>query len=294
MAQLFRMDQPKAAVPVQPSPSQSNRVRVSLSDKSLLNAPRFLAKLLLVVLLCVSFKTMAAEVNVFAAASLQDALKQIALAYEKSSGDKIVFNFAASGTLALQIANGAPADIFFSADESKMDSLAAKSLIVSNSRHDLLGNSLVIVSSTDSAAIQLPFDLTNNSIKRIALGDAKMVPAGAYAKAYLEKQNLWSAVQPKVIPCENVRAVLAAVESGNVDAGFVYKTDSTISKKVKIAFEIPLADAPAIKYPIALIKDGHSEAAAKFLEYLQSNAAAAVFQKSGFIFLESGTSAPGK
>lgn len=237
--------------------------------------------------LCLFVTAHAADINVFAAASLTDALKQIAADYEKTSGDKVVFNFAASGTLALQIENGAPADIFFSADESKMDRLAAKGLVIPESRHDLLGNSLVIVATPDSTAIHSPGDLTNSTVSKIAIGDVKIVPAGTYAKTYLEKLGLWQTLQPKLIPCENVRAVLAAVESGNVDAGIVYKTDSLISKKVKIVFDVPVSEGPKISYPVALVKaSSQQETAGKFLNYLESEAAAAKFKDGGFSVLK--------
>jgi molybdate transport system substrate-binding protein len=228
----------------------------------------------------------AATVMVFAAASLTESLQEIAAAYEKQSGDKIVFNFAASGTLARQIEEGAPADIFFSADEAKADALEKKGLLVTETRKSLLGNSLVIVTPPDSAAIQSPSDLTNAAVKRVALGDTKIVPAGTYAKAYLEKSGLWAGLEPKVVPCENVRAVLAAVESGNVDAGVVYKTDAAISKKVKVAFEVPAADGPKISYPAALVANApHPDAAKKFLGCLTGSEADAVFARHGFIVL---------
>jgi len=228
----------------------------------------------------------AATVTVFAAASLTDALKQIAADYEKISGDKIIFNFAASGTLARQIEAGAPADIFFSADEAKADALENKGLLVGETRESLLGNSLVIVTTPDAAAIHSPAELTNAAIQHLAVADVKFVPAGTYAKAYLEKLSLWPAVENKIVPCENVRAVLAAVESGNVDAGIVYKTDATISKNVKVAFEVPFTDGPKISYPLALVKDApQPEAAKKFIAFLDSDAAAAMFKKFGFIML---------
>ena len=178
----------------------------------------------------------------FAAASLTDSLQEIAAAYEKQSGERIVFNFAASGLLARQIEEGAPADLFISADEARADALETKGLIVKETRQNLLANSLVIVTAPDTATVQSPGDLTNAAVKRVALGDPKTVPAGTYAKVYLEKSGLWPAIEPKVIPCENVRAVLAAVESGNVDAGLVYKTDAAISKKVRVVFEVPVGD----------------------------------------------------
>ena len=228
----------------------------------------------------------AASVTVFAAASLTDSLKQIAADYEKTSGDKIVFNFAASGTLARQIEAGAPADIFFAADETKADALEKKGLLVNGTRRSLLGNSLVIVIPTDSAMILSSADLTNAAIQHLAIGEVKTVPCGTYAKAYLEKLSLWPAIENKVVPCESVRAVLAAVESGNVDAGFVYKTDAAISKKVKVAYEVPVADAPKISYPLALLKDApQPDAAKKFIAYLDSESATAVFKQFGFVVL---------
>lgn len=227
----------------------------------------------------------ATEITVFAAASLTDSLKEIAVAYEKQSGDKIIFNFGASSTLARQIEAGAPADIFFSADEAKMDALEKKGRIVKGTRKSRLSNSLVIVVAADSAlAIHSATNLTGTEIKRVALADPKAVPAGIYAKAYLEKLKLWPAIEPKVVPTENVRAALAAVESGNVEAGIVYQTDARISKKVKVACEVPAADAPVISYPLALVKESqHQEAAKKFLQYLDSADSAKVFEKFGFI-----------
>jgi molybdate transport system substrate-binding protein len=194
----------------------------------------------------------AGEVTVFAAASLADSLKEIAAAYEKQSGDKIAFNFGASSMLARQIEEGAPADMFFSADEAKMDGLEKKGLILKETRKSRLSNSLVIVVAAEGgAAIESPKDLATDKVKRLALAEPKTVPAGIYAKEYLQKQNLWSAVERKVIPTENVRAALAAVEAGNVEAGIVYKTDAAISKKVKIVYAVPARTVrpSAIRWP---------------------------------------------
>jgi molybdate transport system substrate-binding protein len=230
----------------------------------------------------------AAEITVFAAASLTDSLKEIAGTYEKQSGDKIIFDFGASSTLARQIEEGAPADIFFSADEAKMDDLQKKNLIDPATRKSRLGNSLVVVIPNDSALeIKSAGDLTNASIKQIALADPKAVPAGIYAKAWLTQQQLWPVIEPKVVPTENVRAALAAVESGNVEAGVVYKTDAGISKKVKVAYEVPANDTPKISYPMALVKESKQpDAAKKFLNYLSSEEAGQVFKRFGFILLE--------
>jgi len=230
----------------------------------------------------------AAEVTVFAAASLTDALKEISASYEEQSGDKIVFNFGASSLLERQIEEGAPADIFFSADEPKMDALEKKDLILKETRKSRVSNSLVIVTSADSdLKITSPADLAGSKIRRIALADPKAVPAGVYAKAFLEKEKLWLDVEPKVVPVDNVRAALAAVESGNIEVGMVFKTDAVISKKVKIAYEVPTNIGPKISYPVAVTKNARQvESAKKFANYLGSDDAAKNFTKYGFIVLK--------
>jgi molybdate transport system substrate-binding protein len=227
----------------------------------------------------------AAEVMVFAAASLTDSLKVIATNYEMSSSDHIRFNFGASSMLARQIEEGAPADIFFSADEAKMDGLEKRGLIEAGTRQSRLGNSLVVVVAVASPlAIHGAGDLTNASVEKLALADPAAVPAGIYAREWMQKEGLWAALQPKMVPTENVRAALAAVESGNVDAGVVFKTDAGISRKVKIAYAVPVNDTPDISYPMALVKDAPAAGPAhKFLSYLASPEAAIVFRKFGFI-----------
>jgi molybdate transport system substrate-binding protein len=241
--------------------------------------------LTLAIITLASLRLHATEVSVFAAASLTDSLKRIAANYEKISGDTIIFNFGASSTLARQIEEGAPADIFFSADEAKMDGLAKKGLIDSTTRKSRLGNSLVVVIPADSTlVIQSASDLTNARIEKIAFADPKAVPAGIYAKAWLTKAQLWPAIEPKVVPTENVRGALAAVESGNVEAGVVYKTDASISKKIKVAYEVPTSETPVISYPLALVKEAKQpEAAKKFLNYLDSSEAGDIFKQFGFL-----------
>jgi len=226
----------------------------------------------------------AAEVNVYAAASLTDVLKEIAVNYEQQSSDKIVFNFGASGLLARQITEHAPADIFFSADEAKMDELQKAGLIVTETRRDLLSNSLVVIVPNDSSlAIASPEQLLSKT-QKIAIADPRAVPAGIYTKEYLSGIGLWEKLESKMVPTENVRAALAAVESGNVDAGFVYKTDANISKKVKIAFSVSIEKGPAIRYPVAIIKEGKNNAATEgFLRYLESANARKLFERYGFI-----------
>jgi molybdate transport system substrate-binding protein len=150
-----------------------------------------------------------------------------------------------------------------------------------------LSNSLaIIVAAEGGAEVNSPQDLAGPRIKRVALGDPQAVPAGVYAREYLRRLKLWSALEPKVVPMESVRAALAAVESGNVDAGIVYKTDAAVSRKVRIACEAPREDGPRISYPVALLADApQPEAARRFLEHLGSEQAEAVFRKFGFIVL---------
>ncbi len=243
--------------------------------------------LLVAFLIIASSSLSAAEISVFAATSLTDALKEAGTAYEKQGHDHVAFNFGASSMLERQIEEGAPADLFFSADEAKMNQLDTKNLIIKETRKSWLSNSLVIVTAADSdLKINSPADLKDPKIRRVALADPKAVPAGVYAKEYLEKEKLWDAVEPKVVASDNVRAALAAVESGNVEAGMVFKTDAAISKKVKVAYEIPSKGGPKISYPVAVVKDSKQvESAKQFEDYLSSDDAAKIFEKYGFIVL---------
>lgn len=247
--------------------------------------PKFLRAGVILLLLAFTSNLKAGEVEVFAAASLTDALKEIATTYEKTNGDKIIFNFAASNTLDMQIKAGAPADIFFSADEAKMDDLAKQGLIATKTRINIVSNSLVIVVPADSTVkLTSAAQLADPKIQKIALGQPQSVPAGIYAKEYLQKIGIWAQVEPRIIPTESVRAALAAVETGNVDAGIVYKSDALHSKKVKVAFEVPVAEGPVITYPAALIQGSkHDAAAKKFLDYLTTSGSLETFEKYGFI-----------
>jgi molybdate transport system substrate-binding protein len=241
-------------------------------------------RLFFLTFLCLTLPVRAENVTVFAAASLTDALKEIGTAYEAKSGDKIAFNFAGSNVLARQIEQGAPADLFFSADEAQMDNVAKAGLIDPATRQDLLLNTLVIIGPADSPLQGFtPPDLAKPEIARIALADPKAVPAGVYAKAYLTKLNLWSQVESKVVPTQNVRAALAAVTSGNAEVGIVYQTDAASSKKAKVLYAVPLTDGPRITYPIARVQASGGDAARKFLAYLESPEALAVFKKHGFL-----------
>ncbi|HKO59170.1 MAG TPA: molybdate ABC transporter substrate-binding protein [Thermoanaerobaculia bacterium] len=231
----------------------------------------------------------AANVRVSAAASITDVLQEIAPAYEKQTGDGIIFNFGSSSMLARQIQEGAPAGLFISADELKMDQLQQRGLIVKKSRRSILSNTLVIIVPSDSRLkIASAADLADPGIRNVAVAEPQSVPAGIYAKQYLRKLRVWDRITYKVIPTDNVRAALAAVESGNAETGIVYKTDAMISRAVRVVYEVPASEGPDISYPAAVLADSKQQAAAqRFLDYLQSPPAREVFRRYGFI-LKSG------
>ncbi|WP_438420628.1 molybdate ABC transporter substrate-binding protein [Bacillus siamensis] len=223
--------------------------------------------------------------TVSAAASAQDALKEIQTNYEKShSNVAIQDNFGSSGTLQKQISQGAGADLFFSAAEDKFEKLVQDGDIDKKDSTDLLKNDLVmIVPEKNSAHLTHLNDLKKDSTEKIALGTPESVPAGQYAKQSLTKLSLWDKVKDKVVYAKDVRQVLSYVETGNVDAGLVYKTDALISKKVKITDEAPVKTHDPIVYPLGIVKDTkHRKEAEAFYQYLQSDAAMKVFKKYGF------------
>jgi molybdate transport system substrate-binding protein len=228
------------------------------------------------------------EILVSAAASLTDVLKDIGKAYQAKSRHKILFTLGPSNFLARQIDEGAPADIFLSADLPQMDILEKNGRLEPGTRKNLLSNQLVMIVPFDSRlAIASPKDLLKPEVKKFALADPAVVPVGVYTSKYLADESLWDKVKPKIIPVLDVRATLASVESGNVEAGFVYKTDAAISQKVKIVFEVPIEKGPRITYPVAIVKESKKkEAARDLMNYLLSPAGKAAFKKYGFLVLE--------
>lgn len=244
-----------------------------------------LKRLILALALSAAATAHAANVRVSAAASLTDVLREIGDVYQKDSGDALLFNFGASSTLSRQIIEGAPTDVFISADELKMDQLAVRGLIIKQSRRSILSNTLVIIVPSDSnLKIASPKDLADPAIRNVAVAEPQTVPAGIYAKEYLRKLGVWSKITSKIIPTDNVRATLAAVESGNVETGIVYKTDALISKVVRIAYDVPAAEGPEISYPAAVVADSRQKAAAQqFLDFLSSEKAKTLFRKYGFL-----------
>ncbi|HEX2229827.1 MAG TPA: molybdate ABC transporter substrate-binding protein, partial [Candidatus Binatia bacterium] len=157
-----------------------------------------------------------------------------------------------------------------------------------DTRKNLLSNQLVIIVPADSKlTIRLPKDLLQGEVRRIALAEPSSVPVGVYSRKYLSDEGLWNKIERKVVPVQDVRATLASVESGNVEAGFVYKTDAAVSKKVQIVYEVPLDKGPRITYPVAVIKDSkRKDAARDFMEYVRTSSAKEAFKKYGFVVLD--------
>jgi molybdate transport system substrate-binding protein len=228
------------------------------------------------------------DILVSAAASLTDALKEIGRAYQSKSKNRVMFAFASSSTLARQIEAGAPADVFFSADLQTMDTLETNGRLEPGTRKQLLSNQLVIIVPADlPTVVNSPTDLLDSRVRKIALAEPSSVPAGVYSRRYLESLELWDKIKPKIVPVLDVRATLASVESGNVEAGFVYKTDAANSKKVKTVFEVPLGKGPKIIYPVAILKESKRKAAAKeFLNVMVSPSGMDVFKRYGFVVLQ--------
>ncbi len=223
------------------------------------------------------------ELLVFAAASTTDALNELAPKFTAQTGHTVKFSFAGSSDLARQLQAGAPADVFLSADAAQMDAVVSSGKVARGDVKRLLSNQLVVIAPKDGKLeIHGPDDL--KQVKNLALADPASVPAGVYAKGFLEKVGVWSAVQGKVVPSLDVRAALAAVESGRADAGIVYRTDAQHSKKVRIELFVPKSKVPEIVYPVAKVQGSqHAAAAQAFVDFLQGDAAGAAFRKQGFI-----------
>jgi len=231
----------------------------------------------------------AAEIIVFAAASLKDALDQAAKTYQAQTGDTVKISYAASSALAMQIESGAPAAMFISADLDWMDYLQQRNLIQPATRKSLLGNRLVMAAPADTDVkidIKPGFDLAG-ALKggRLAMADPDSVPAGKYGKAALEKLRVWSSVSDKIARTDNVRASLLLVSRKEAPLGIVYATDVAADPGTKVAAVFPPDTHPPIVYPIALTKEGNDPSAAKFLAFLSSAPARPIFEKQGFTIL---------
>lgn len=237
----------------------------------------------LAVSICAEHGLAQTSLIVSAAASLKDALADVETAYAKSQTHvEFSNNFGSSGTLAMQIDRGAPADVFLSAAARPMDDLEAKGLIVAGTRRNLLRNSLVLIVPLDSQLHDFQ-GLTGPSVRTIALGDPASVPAGQYGRQTLAALHLLDKLSAKLVLAKDVRQVLTYVETGNADAGLVYATDARISGKVRVVATAPDSSHDPIVYPVAVIKGGHNEQAARsFVDYLSSAAAKAIFVNHGF------------
>lgn len=225
-----------------------------------------------------------AEITVSAAASLTDAFKDIAQAYEAHHpGDKVLLNFGASGALLQQIAKGAPVDVFATADEQTMDAAASQRLIAPGQRRNFARNTLVVVVPSDSRLVlHHVSDLRQPAVRRIAVGNPASVPVGRYTRAALESARLWAPLGQQLVMAQNVRQALDYVARGEVDAGFVYGTDAAVAKdRVKAVLEVPLA--VPISYPIAVTTAGANKPEARgFLAYVLSPEAQAILARYGF------------
>ena len=223
------------------------------------------------------------QVLVSAAASLAEVMETLSRDYEKRTGVRVSVNSGASNTLARQIANGAAVDLFISADEAQMDTVRGD--IVTGTRVDLLSNQLAIAVPADRPrTLRSVRDLMDPAIKRIAVGDPAAVPAGIYARTYLEQLGVWGALSKKLVPSASVRLALAAVEHGAADAAIVYRTDVASARRATLALTVPVAEGPRIVYPAAVIGAGRNrEAAVRLLAWLRGGEAAAIFSAAGFI-----------
>ena len=249
-----------------------------------------------VILLAAPLSPAAAQdktLTVFAAASMKNALDDINAAYTAKTGVKVTASYAASSVLAKQIEQGAPADVFVSADTDWMDYAISKKNINEPSRVNLLGNSIVLIAARDSkldnVKIDQGFDLAKLAGDgKIATGDVKSVPVGKYAKAALEKLGSWTAAEPKFAMAESVRAALTLVSRGEAPLGIVYATDAKIDPGVKIIGTFPASSHPAIIYPVAATTTAKAEAA-DYLAFLKTTASKIILEKYGFSYLVSPT-----
>lgn len=220
------------------------------------------------------------ELTVSAASSLKVALQEIEAVYEEGSSINIHFNFASSGTLSKQIQQGAPVDLFLSANLENFEELVEQSLILENEKKKLLKNDLVLIASS-SSSVQSIEDLANAD--KIAIGTPETVPAGEYAKETLMNLGLWDILQDKLILARDVRQVLSYVETGNVTAGIVYQTDAKSTNDVKVVERFEGSLHSPIVYPVGVLKTSkNQEEAIQFYEFLQKKSAIDIFEKHGF------------
>lgn len=220
-------------------------------------------------------------VTVFAAASLTDALGEIATAYERTSGQPVRLSFGASGAVARQIQSGAPADLVILADPKWMDRLQDADLLTPGSRVDLLSNHLVLIAASDAQTGADPFDWLSKTDGKLVVGDPDSVPAGTYARTWLQKTGRWQGLRSRIVTAADVRAVRTFVERGEAGLGVVYRSDTVGVPTVKIVGEPTASDQPAILYPAATTRSG-AAGAQGFMAFLRGPEAKRIFAASGF------------
>jgi len=237
---------------------------------------------------CQMLKASSNTLTVSAAISLTDALENIKSLYRQNHQNiTITYNFGASGSLQQQIKQGAPVDIFISAASKQMDALQQNNLLSSDTRTNLLLNSLVLITSNNNYTISNFQALINPKVKRIAIGEPQSVPAGQYAQELLANLKIFDQLKPKFVYGSNVRQVLTYVETGNVDAGIVYTTDAKQSNQVRIGATAPSSLHSPIVYPVAVLKRSKNVATARdFVQFLSSAQSNTVFEKYGFKIVE--------
>ena len=242
--------------------------------------------LALLALLAAAPAVLAAQLTVFAAASLKEALDAVAQDYEADTHDHVVISYAGSTVLARQVEAGAPADLFLSADSEWVDYLEKRGLTVGGSRRDLLGNDLVLVAPAEtvpSLGLVRGIDLAAAlGDRRLAIANPDAVPAGKYGKAALESLGAWTSIEKRIAPTDNVRAALLLVARGEAPLGVVYRTDALAEPRVRIVDAFPASSHPPIVYPMVRLRRGTSPVAAAFAEYLGSTAAHGQFERFGF------------
>jgi molybdate transport system substrate-binding protein len=226
----------------------------------------------------------AQPITVSAAVSLTEVLNDLGRAFERSTGGRVVFNFAASNVLSRQIVNGAPVDVFVSADEAQMALVEKAGMISPGTLVRVAGSQLALIVRSDWHDLPASIvALRASSIRRIAIGDPNGVPAGVYARQYLERAGLWTSLHHKIIPVGSVRAVLAAVSNGAADAGIVYVTDAATSDAVRVVAVITGPQAPQIAYlACAIASSRRADAARAFVTFLQTAHASRIFERHGF------------
>jgi molybdate transport system substrate-binding protein len=252
-----------------------------------------LAAVAAALVICATLPAAGANITVFAAASLKQALDNQARRFEASTGDKIVVSYAGSNALAKQIEAGAPADIFISADADWMDYLDSRKLLVLKSRVELLRNRLVLIAPADSSgSLQIAPNFPLSAALgagRLAIANPDSVPAGKYAKAALQALGVWPSVEKQIARTENVRAALVLVARGEAPLGIVYATDALAERRVRVVGTFAETTHPAIVYPIAVVAGQRPAAASALLAYLASAAARLIWERYGFIVAERGS-----